>query len=162
MNVIDIRDLSFAYGDERVLREVSLPGLCKGNTRCCWVRTGREEYILKLLLGELNPQQGTICLFGGDTRKVFSDKIGYRSQKQYFPEPPFPATVEVNVFTNLYSQIGWFRLPGKKQRQQAATGAALKQAWRNTEKAGSEIVRRAAASHAGEGTGGKSGTSGAG
>ncbi len=24
MNVIDIRDLSFAYGDERVLREVSL------------------------------------------------------------------------------------------------------------------------------------------
>ena len=38
--------------------------------------------------------------------------------------PFFPATVEEIVLTNLYSQIGKFRLPGKKQRQQA--GAALR------------------------------------
>ncbi|UWP58013.1 metal ABC transporter ATP-binding protein [Ruminococcus gauvreauii] len=122
MNVIDIRDLSFAYGDEKVLREVSLQ-VAQGEYAVLLGENGTgKSTFLKLLLGELKPQQGTICLFGGDTRKVFhADKIGYVPQNSISLNPFFPATVEEIVLTNLYSQIGWFRLPGKKQRQQAAT-----------------------------------------
>ena len=57
MNVIDIRDLSFAYGDERVLREVSLQ-VAQGNTRCCWVRTGRERVHFETSAGRTETSAG--------------------------------------------------------------------------------------------------------
>lgn len=126
MNVIYISDLSFAYGDEKVLREVSLQ-VAQGEYAVLLGENGTgKSTFLKLLLGELKPQQGTICLFGSDTKKVFhADKIGYVPQNSISLNPFFPATVEEIVLTNLYSQLGWFRLPGKKQRQQAATALRL-------------------------------------
>src|SRR5256712_7165132 len=92
--VVDLEQVSFAYGGERVLDEVSL-------------RVGRGDFLgiigpngsgkttlLRVLLGLLRPTSGRIKLFGIDVR-LFREwaRIGYVPQKATAFDARFPASV---------------------------------------------------------------------
>src|SRR5256712_3830540 len=91
--VVDLEQVSFAYGGERVLDEVSL-------------RVGRGDFLgiigpngsgkttlLRVLLGLLRPASGRIKLFGLDVRSFREwARIGYVPQKATAFDARFPAS----------------------------------------------------------------------
>ena len=65
--------------------------------------------MLKCLLGVLKPKQGSIRLFGVDSKKFKEwNKVGYVSQKANSFNSGFPATVFEVVSMGLVSKKGCF------------------------------------------------------
>src|SRR2546428_10655973 len=105
--VVDLEQVSFAYGGERVLDEVSL-------------RVGRGDFLgiigpngsgkttlLRVLLGLLRPASGRIKLFGIDVR-LFREwaRIGYVPQKATAFDARFPASVLEVVISGRSGVVG--------------------------------------------------------
>ncbi len=104
-SIIQVRDLSFSYGQGRVLKHVSFTlmpgdfiGLIGANG------TGKST-IMKLLLGQLRQDQGQIALFGQPLAQ-FRDwrRIAYLPQKANAINPDFPISVEELVALPLSSR----------------------------------------------------------
>ena len=74
-----------------------------------------KSTLIKLILGMLPYDNGTIQLFGGDLKSARS-RIGYVAQKANSFNSYFPATVKEVVAANLYSKAGLFKRIGKKIR----------------------------------------------
>ena len=118
--LIEVHGLGFSYQATRVLENIQFavnPGefiaLIGANG------TGKST-LLRLLLGELPPQQGSIKLFGEDIRSFRNWwRLGYLPQDSVALAAGFPANVLEVVAMSLYRKIGLFRLPGKKARQRA-------------------------------------------
>lgn len=112
--VLEIENLTFSYSDAAVLRNINL-SLNKGDFLGIIGSNGTgKSTLIKLILGILQYNEGTIRLFG-EERKSFSDysRIGYVSQKANSFNSAFPATVHEVISANLYSKIGLF----KKQKK---------------------------------------------
>lgn len=92
--IIEIKNLSFRYGVEPVLEDVSLSiergdilGLIGPNG-------GGKTTLLKLILGLLPLQKGAIYLFGQPLKQLRDRaKVGYLRQRAFEFERRFPATV---------------------------------------------------------------------
>lgn len=119
-SLLEIRDLSFAYGKQVVLEEVNFSieqgdfvGITGANG------TGKST-LMKLILGQLTPTGGSIHLFDREL-PAFKDwnLIGYVPQISLGSASGFPATTMEVVLMGLYSQIGFLHTPKKKHRQQA-------------------------------------------
>jgi zinc transport system ATP-binding protein len=92
--LVEIEDLSFRYGAEPVLEDVSL-SVEKGDVLgLIGPNGGGKTTLLKLILRLLSPQQGRIKLFGKPL-ELFKEqaKIGYVRQRALSFEQSFPATV---------------------------------------------------------------------
>lgn len=117
--ILEVKHLSFAYGSQPILSDVSF-SLKRGDfAAIIGVNGAGKSTLMKLLLAELSPQQGEITLFG-QALSHFRDwlKIGYVPQNGAAASENFPATAEEIVRANLYSQTGFLRLGGKRQREQ--------------------------------------------
>lgn len=109
-NIIEVKDVSFGYTNELVLKDVQL-NIHRGDyVGVIGPNGGGKTTLLKVMLGLLKPKTGTVKLFGKDIR-VFKDwaKIGYVPQKAVNFDAQFPATVEEVVAMGLYGKIGLFR-----------------------------------------------------
>jgi zinc transport system ATP-binding protein len=116
-NIIELQNISFAYTKEKVIKDVSL-SVHKGDyLGIIGPNGGGKSTLLKLMLGLLSPQSGSIKLFG-KALKHFKDwsNIGYIPQKAYV-DNNFPATVEEVVSMGRYGKIGLFRFPTKEDEQ---------------------------------------------
>lgn len=104
--IVEVNDLNFSYGKNKVLDNVS-----------CYIREGdytgiigpngsAKSTMMKLILGLLKPESGKVKLFGDDIKK-FNDyeKIGYISQDVRDFNRMFPATVEEIVSLNSSGSI---------------------------------------------------------
>lgn len=97
MMATKIENMSFSYGNISVLDQINFTlnagdyTILTGENGC-----GKSTF-LKLLLGELNPQQGTVSLFGLPVcTSVFRRfHIGYVPQNSISKNQNFPATVKV-------------------------------------------------------------------
>lgn len=102
-NIIKISNLSFAYpGMPLILKDVNL-SVNRGDYLAIIGPNGSAKTtLLKLILGILKPQSGTIELFGQNIAQ-FKDwpKLGYVPQRTSFFNPHFPATVQEMVGLNL-------------------------------------------------------------
>lgn len=79
-----------------------------------------KSTLMRLLLGELDRQQGSIELFGTSIDQFKHwPRIGYVPQNSAQQYVNFPATTMEVVKANLYSQNGIFHLPRKQDRQLA-------------------------------------------
>lgn len=121
MEMINISDISFSYGNSQILDHASLH-VSEGHFSALIGSNGAgKSTLMKLMLGEmrLGKDNGSIQLMGQDIRQ-FKDwkKISYVPQNGMVSYRDFPASVEEIVMANLYSQIGRFRLPGKKEKEQ--------------------------------------------
>lgn len=118
MNVLEAKDLSFAYGNTPVLDAASFT-MCEGGfAALVGVNGAGKSTLLRLLLGELKPTGGQIALMGQDIGSFKSwQRIGYVPQDGLTRKASFPASVNEVVLANLYSRIGLFRFPRREHRE---------------------------------------------
>lgn len=121
MEMINISDISFSYGNSQILDHASLH-VSEGHFSALIGSNGAgKSTLMKLMLGEmrLGKDNGSIQLMGQDIRQFKEwKKISYVPQNGMVSYRDFPASVEEIVMANLYSQIGRFRFPGKKEKEQ--------------------------------------------
>lgn len=102
-DIINVSDLSFSYGSYWVLRRLDFY-LRQGEFLAVLGANGTgKSSFLKILLGELQADQGNIQLFGQDI-KEFKDyrRIGYVAQNSISLCSNFPAKVQEIVGLGLY------------------------------------------------------------
>lgn len=117
--VIEIRDLSFAYGERLVLEDINLSVVPGEFVSLLGANGSGKSTLLRLLLGELIPQKGSVRLMGKAPLHFDNwPRVGYIAQNKAASYSGFPATVEEVVLAHLYESIGRFRLPGRKAREQ--------------------------------------------
>ncbi len=109
-NIIEVQDVSFAYGKTAVLKNISFT-IHEGDYLGVIGPNGSgKSTLLKVILGLLKPTTGTIKLFGSDGLhfKEWS-KIGYVPQKAINFDPLFPATVREVVSMGRFGKRGLVR-----------------------------------------------------
>jgi zinc transport system ATP-binding protein len=108
-HLVEASGLSFSYGREAVLEDVSLT-VDRGEFVALVGPNGSgKSTLLRLLLGRLEPTAGTVRLFGAPP-----DRIEERWRLGYVPQRPVlasevPATVREIVSTGRLSRRGWWR-----------------------------------------------------
>ncbi len=118
-NIIEIKNVSFDYTDEPVLKDISL-NIHQGDyLGIIGPNGGGKTTLLKIILGLIKPNSGTIKIFGQDIAK-FKDrfKFGYVPQKAVNFDVKFPATVEEVVAMGRYAKRGLLRWLTTKDKQQ--------------------------------------------
>jgi zinc transport system ATP-binding protein len=109
-NIIELKDISFSYGDDVVLDRITL-NIHKGDyLGIIGPNGGGKTTLLKIMLGLLKPSKGTVKLFGQDIHE-FKDyyKIGYVPQKVAKFDENYPATVLEVVSMGRYGKRGLFK-----------------------------------------------------
>ena len=97
-----VHDISFSLHPGEILGLVGESGSGKST-------------LMRLILGELKPDEGEITLMNNDPR--LKKRIGYVSQNGISKNQSFPATVEEIMTTGLYQELGLFHLPHKKHKK---------------------------------------------
>jgi len=110
MHVLEVENLSFAYGENYILKDVSFT-VEKGDFVGIIGPNGSgKSTLVKLMLKILTPESGKIRILGEDIRKFGEwSKIGYISQKANSFNSDFPATVNEIVGASLLASNGIFR-----------------------------------------------------
>lgn len=108
-NIIEVKNVSFAYQDENVLEDISL-NVHQGDYLGIIGPNGSgKTTLLKIMLGLLTPSHGTVELFGQDIRSFREwSKIGYVPQKATHFDVTYPATVYEVVAMGRYGKRGLF------------------------------------------------------
>lgn len=93
--IINLKNVIFGYGQENVLDGVSM-SIVKGDFVGLVGHNGTgKSTLLKIILGVLTPQKGTVNLFGIPIKKFKNwEKIGYIPQKAGLAVSHIPITVE--------------------------------------------------------------------
>lgn len=117
---LDVKDLSFSYGRNTVLKNVSFSS--KGGEAIAVLGpngVGKSTFF-KCILGFLPFKKGIIEIDGKDvsllSRKELSKLIAYIPQSS---NPVFNHTVLDSVAMGLTNQMGLFSVPGNKERERA-------------------------------------------
>lgn len=119
-NVIELKDVSFSYGSVPVLQQVNLSVEQGEFLGIVGPNAGGKSTLLKLILGLLKPQQGTVTVLGKKPAQQRT-QIGYVPQYPGFARD-FPITVEQTV---LLGRLGAGSMLG---RYTEADHAAVQQA----------------------------------
>lgn len=116
--IIEVKNLSFKYDRDYVFENINFD-IYKGDFVGIIGSNGAgKSTLIKLILGQLKPDKGTILVNGKDPASgVNLDSIGYVPQVGLSRGIDFPATVEEIVMMNLYKEIGRFRFPKKVHKE---------------------------------------------
>lgn len=115
--VIKVENLSFSYGDAPVLSAVNFEIFAGDFVGIIGPNGGGKTTLLKLLLGFLNPKQGTIDILG-QAPKHGAGRIGYVPQRLPF-DRQFPISVVDVVLTGRLSRLPWYGVYSKQDWQAA-------------------------------------------
>jgi len=115
--VVRLEHVSFAYGSNLVLEDVSL-SISRGDFFCIvGPNGGGKTTILKLVLGLLEPGSGVVEVFGGPPRRARA-RIGYMPQHTFI-DPHFPVTVMDVVLMGRINAAGFRVFHTGKEREAA-------------------------------------------
>lgn len=129
-NIIEVRNVSFSYGEREVLKDINLAvhrgdylGLVGGNG------SGKTT-LLKIMLGLLKPQKGSVMLFGtvvGDFKEW--QRIGYVPQKATHFDTRFPASALEIVLMGRFARRGLLKRVTEEDRQKAENALKEVEMW---------------------------------
>ena len=112
---LEVRDLTVAYREKPVLWDVDLE-IPQGKLCAIVGPNGAgKSTLLKAVLGLIPKASGTIRMFGRELSDARS-LIGYVPQRTSV-DWDFPTSALDVVMMGLYGKLGWFRRPGKAERQ---------------------------------------------
>jgi len=123
--IVEVKDVAFAYGDQQVLDQVTLDIWQGDYVGILGPNGGGKSTLLKIMLGLLKPQSGSVKLFGQELHR-FKDwsKIGYVPQKATSFDIGFPATVEEVVSMGRFGKRGLLRGLTNEDRQKVRQAMA--------------------------------------
>lgn len=128
MKQIEIKNLKFGYNENLILKGVNLE-LDQGDFAVISGENGSgKSTLIKLILGELKKDHGSIKLFGIDMEDFKNfDKIGYVPQVNEAIKVAFPVSAREYVGLNLYKEFSIFNTITKKSKSKIEnTFSALK------------------------------------
>ena len=120
---LHIEDLTVSYSDKPVLWDIDLdvpPGVLAA---IVGPNGAGKSTLIKTVLGLIKPAAGHVYIHG-EPYKAQRRRVGYVPQRSSV-DWDFPTTSLDVVTMGLYGQLGWFRRPGRKERERAE--AALEQ-----------------------------------
>lgn len=116
--IVRFNHVSYAYETKHALQDINLDIPTGAFLGLVGPNGGGKTTLIKLLLGLLKPQQGSIELFGKNIENFKKwNKIGFVSQKANSFNRGFPATVREVVSTGLTANVGYFRFFTKQHKQ---------------------------------------------
>ncbi len=118
--VIEVRNASFSYQATPVLEDVNLTIYDRESVCIVGPNGGGKTTLLRLLLGQLQPDQGEIRVFGQLPREARL-RLGYMPQRSQY-DSLFPVTVLDVVLMGRLGQpgvIGWLGWYGPSDRRAA-------------------------------------------
>lgn len=117
MKQIEIKDLKFGYNENLILKNVNL-SLDEGDFAVIAGENGSgKSTLIKLILGELKKDGGSIKLFGIDMEDFKNfDKVGYVPQLNEAIKVAFPVSAREYVGLNLYKEFSIFNTITKKSK----------------------------------------------
>lgn len=123
MNAIEIKHVNVSYYDHLVLNDINL-NIPKGVMCAISGPNGAgKTTLVKSILNFIPHLTGSIKINGKDLKKEI-DNISYVPQKESV-NWQFPTTVSDVVLMGTYRELGWFKRPGKTQKDKA--NQAMKQ-----------------------------------
>ena len=126
-HIIEVRDLWFSFNSIPVLREVNLNVYPGDFIALLGPNGGGKTTLLKLMLGLLMPDRGSIKIFGEPPGKS-SHRIGYMPQHLHFNKS-FPISVlDVVLMGKLRPGRGWSRY-SQKDRTDAQKALEQMEMW---------------------------------
>jgi len=114
---LHIEDLTVSYGDRPALWDIDLnipPGVLAG---AVGPNGAGKSTLLKAILGLVPRSAGHVRLFG-HPYKSQRKRVGYVPQRSSV-DWDFPTTAVDVVTMGLYGQLGWWRWPGRRERDRA-------------------------------------------
>jgi zinc transport system ATP-binding protein len=109
--------ISFAYGRELVLEDVHLEVRPGEFVALVGPNGSGKSTLLKILLGLLEPNTGQVHLFGDEPAHLRERwRIGFVPQRPSVMQD-LPATVQEVVGTGRLARTGWWRWPGRPDRE---------------------------------------------
>lgn len=119
-NIVEISNLTYKYEGTLALENINIEIPNGAFLGIVGPNGSGKSTLLKNLLGLLTPQEGSIKLFGVDSKKFKEwDRIGYVSQKANSFNSGFPATVLEVVTSGLTPKIGLFHFIRKQHKEKA-------------------------------------------
>ncbi len=116
--IVSVHDLGFSYGDHVVLDHISFDIDEKDYVAIVGPNGGGKTTLLKLMLGLLKPQQGSIEIDGTPIQKLRSrSMIGYVPQESTLDHAHFPSTVVEMIESGLTPTKGLFERFSKKDHE---------------------------------------------
>lgn len=106
-NCIEVKNVSFSYDNNFILKNINFAVKSGEYLGIIGPNGGGKTTLVKIILGLLKPNSGSVKIFGIDT-KVFKEKalIGYVPQRVSQEIFQFPATVEEIVKSGRTAKIG--------------------------------------------------------
>lgn len=117
MKQIEIKNLRFGYNENLILKDINL-SLDEGDFAIISGENGSgKSTLIKLILGELKKDRGSIKVFGIDMEDFKNfEKIGYVPQVNEAIRVAFPVSAREYVGLNLYKEFSIFNTISKKSK----------------------------------------------
>lgn len=115
--IVTMNNIRFSYEGKLILDDINFE-IPKGKfIGLLGPNGGGKTTLIKLMLGLLKADQGSIKVFGKSIEKLQEkNKIGFVSQKANSFNPGFPATVFEVVSTGLTAKVGYFKFLKQKHK----------------------------------------------
>jgi manganese/zinc/iron transport system ATP- binding protein len=113
--ILDIHDVTVAYHRRPVLWDVDLTLDEPQIAAICGPNGAGKSTLIKAVLGLVPMASGEVRFFGQSLASV-RKRIGYVPQRESV-DWDFPVSVLDVVLMGTYGRLGWFRRPGKAERQ---------------------------------------------
>lgn len=117
-SAIEIHDLTVAYREKPVLWDIDLSVPAGVLMAVVGPNGAGKTTLIKAMLGLVRPVSGEV-LVNGKPYSARTQAVAYVPQRGTV-DWDFPTTALDVVTMGTYGQLGWFRRPGKKQRDAAA------------------------------------------
>jgi zinc transport system ATP-binding protein len=114
--IVELNDVWVAYDGKWILKSIYFncyPGEIFG---IVGPNGGGKTTLLNVILGLVNPQKGSVQLFGSQPDKQSRLELGYLPQISH-ADQSFPVTVLDVVLMGLYSRIGLFHRPDRNSKK---------------------------------------------
>lgn len=115
--IIEVEDMTVAYDIKPVLWDVDLKVRRASLLAIVGPNGAGKSTLIKAMLDLIKPISGKVR-FDGQSYKSQIKKIGYVPQSGSV-DWDFPASVLDVVLMGTYGQVGWFKRPGKKEKENA-------------------------------------------
>lgn len=114
MKAIEIKNANFSYDSDFILKGLNLTVNNKEKIAIIGGNGVGKTTLIKIIVGELKLNLGSIKIFEEDLNTSSLKRIGYVPQSQKENLYTFPITVKELVTLQLYDSLGKFKIPRKE------------------------------------------------